>query len=375
MSVYKRPGQTEYSYDFRYRQKRFSGSTGCTTKREAEKFEESERKRVAANKIDMTKPLTFVDATVRYWEEVGKFVRNSVDAERYLDWLSEEIGDKTLLSTISEANIATLVAKRRGTNTVRGKPPANATVNRSVCEPMRALLLRAKKVWKVPVQDIDWSKHFLGEAQERIREASVNEETTLMSTIRGDYAPALRFALLTGCRRAEIVGLKWNSVNFFAREFIVLGKGDKRRTIPMTKAVFDLLWELKDNHKEAVFTYKAQRVRDGRNRDARYPITMEGFKTEWRRTKARAEKAGTPLEDFRFHDNRHTAATRLVRATGNLRLAQKMLGHTDIKTTTRYAHVTHDDLRAGMEAASPTTITTEDKTVEGKELNSNGKLG
>lgn len=369
MSVYKRPGQTEYSYDFRYRRQRFSGPTGCTTKREAEKFEESERKRVAATKIDLTKPLTMVNASVRYWDEVGKFLKNSADTERYFDWLTEEIGDKVLLSTITDANIASLVAKRRGTNTSRGKPPSNATVNRSVCEPMRALLIRAKKVWKAEVQDIDWQKHFLKEAQERVREASAKEEKKLMETVRGDYAPALRFALLTGCRRAEIVGLQWSAVNFFAKEFSVTGKGDKSRTIPMTKAVYDLLWSIKDNHPEAVFTYQAKRVAKDRVRKAHYPITMEGFKTEWRRTKDSAKVA-----DFRFHDTRHTAATRLVRATGNIKLAQRLLGHTDIKTTTRYAHVTHDDLRAGMEAASPTETTTETAADGDNGLNNKGKV-
>ncbi|HEY9057509.1 MAG TPA: tyrosine-type recombinase/integrase, partial [Aurantimonas sp.] len=57
-------------------------------------------------------------------------------------------------------------------------------------------------------------------------------------------------------------------------------------------------------------------------------------------------------------DTRHTAATRLVRASGNLKLAQRMLGHADLATTTKYAHVTQDDLRAAMEAAAPAATKT-----------------
>ncbi|WEX07509.1 hypothetical protein [Chelativorans sp. AA-79] len=40
-----------------------------------------------------------------------------------------------------------------------------------------------------------------------------------------------------------------------------------------------------------------------------------------------------------------------MRATGNLKLAQQLLGYTELATTSRYAHVTKDDLRAGMETA------------------------
>ncbi|MCB8835977.1 site-specific integrase [Aurantimonas sp. VKM B-3413] len=180
--------------------------------------------------------------------------------------------------------------------------------------------------------------------------------------MREDYQPALAFAILTGCRRAEIVGLTWARVDFFNRCFTVTGKGDKIRTIPMSSAVHELLWSLKDHHPEAVFTYRAVRARKptqcggARVRGQRYPITIEGFKTAWRR----GPKA-SGVADFRFHDTRHTAASRLVRARGNLKLAQKMLGHSDLATTTKYAHVTDDDLREAMEAAStaPTKTSTQ----------------
>lgn len=341
MSVFKRPGQEVYSFDFRYRRQRFSGSTGCTSKREAEKFEAGERARLKSLQFDASKPLSFKAACAQYWNEVGQHHANSDDTIRALDWLEAQIGGASLISTISDATIARAVAKRRGEGV------SAATVNRSVCEPLRAILRRARRTWKQTVQDIEWKDHFLKEPQERVREATPDEEAKFMASVRGDYAPALRFAILSGCRRAEIVGLEWKDVDFFNREFTVHGKGDRSRSIPMTESLHAMLWSLKDDHKTSVFTYVAKRPRPGARKGDRQPITMEGFKTEWRRTRARAG-----IEDFRFHDNRHTAATRLVRATGNLKMAQKLLGHSDIATTSRYAHVTKDDLRAGMEAAS-----------------------
>lgn len=356
MSVFKRPGQSEYSYDFHYRRQRFSGPTGCTSKREAEKVEEAERDRLKALQFDATKPLAFKAAAAQYWNEIGTFHRNHVDTLRALEWLQDHIGSATLLSTITDATIAKAVAKRRGEGV------SAATVNRSVTEPMRAIMRRARRTWKQSVHDIEWKDHFLKEPQERVREASADEEATFMGAIRGDYAPALRFALLSGCRRAEIVGLQWKDVNFFNREFRVTGKGDKSRTIPMTKAIYSLLWSIKDNHKAAVFTYVVKRPREGAVKGSREPITMEGFKTEWRRTKGRAG-----VEDYRFHDNRHTAATRLVRTTGNLKAAQQLLGHTELATTSRYSHVTKDDLRAAMEASDAAQIKPQAEAPEAEE--------
>lgn len=362
MSVYKKHGREVYSFDFRYRGARFSGSTGCKTKREAERFEEDERARIKASRVDRSKPMTFAVASSVYWDEVGRFHQNGADTERTLAWLQTQIGKATRVAAISNATIAAAVAKRRGEGV------SAATVNRTVTQPLRAILRRCAKTWKQEVQEIDWRQHFLAESQERVREASATEEAALLASIRQDYAPALRFALLTGCRRAEIVGLEWASVDFFNREFTVLGKRKKRRTIPMTKAVYDLLWALRQHHKTAVFTYLAV---DHRNPDSkeRRPITINGFKTEWRRTKGRTE-----VTNFRFHDSRHTAATRLVRATGNLKLVQTLLGHSEIATTSRYAHVTKEDLRAGLEAANATAIPTEDASSADFASENKGKL-
>lgn len=359
MSVYKRPGQSVYSYDFRYRGQRFSGSTGCASQREAKQFEARERKRVEGLRFDATKPLTFEAAAARYWNEVGQFHRNHADTLRALDWLLTYIGKGTMIAALTDSHVAALVARRRGQGV------GAASVNRSVCEPLRGILRRAKRTWKADVQDIEWKDHFLKEPQERIREASQTEEAALMAAIRGDYAPALRFALLSGCRRAEIVGLKWTAVDFFNREITVLGKGDKTRVIPMTVAMYDLLRAEHGNDPLAVFTYEPKRDADARRR----PITIEGFKTEWRRALKRAG-----VENFRFHDTRHTAATRLVRATGNLKHAQRLLGHSDLATTSRYAHVTKDDLRAGMEAAAPTQNATDTNERSDYASKINGKV-
>jgi integrase len=65
---------------------------------------------------------------------------------------------------------------------------------------------------------------------------------------------------------------------------------------------------------------------------------------EWGKLRKEAGVAG-----FRFHDFRHNLATKVLRETGNLKLVQRLLNHSDIATTTRYAHVLDDEVADALE--------------------------
>ena len=74
-------------------------------------------------------------------------------------------------------------------------------------------------------------------------------------------------------------------------------------------------------------------------RGQRYPLTYTGAKSVWQRMR---RKAG--VVDFRFHDFRHDFGSKLLRETGNLKIAQQALNHADIKSTLRYCHVLNSDI-------------------------------
>lgn len=256
-------------------------------------------------------------------------------------WLIEQMPKGQRLIDINNSLVANLVARRRG----EGVSPA--TVNRTVTEPLRRVLRYAGEAWDQPLPDVKWRRHFLAEPKERIRELKDGEEGKLLAAMPDDYRDVVRFALMSGCRLAECVNLKWSDVDWGSREISVLGKGEKRATIPLTAEMRELLFPLLKHDPKHVFTYARRRVRGLHKRGDRSPITYEGMKTAWRRA-----IASTDIEDFRFHDNRHTAATRLMRSGANLKSVQKLLRHEDIATTTKYAHITMDDLRDAMEKAS-----------------------
>jgi integrase len=58
------------------------------------------------------------------------------------------------------------------------------------------------------------------------------------------------------------------------------------------------------------------------------------------------------LRDFRFHNFRHDVGTKLLRATGSVKLVQKALNHADIKSTLRYAHVLDDEVAEALESVA-----------------------
>ncbi|MGX1164504.1 integrase [Bradyrhizobium sp. USDA 372] len=376
MSVYKPAKSPYYAFDFQIRGVRFTGSTGCTSKRDAENFEKRRRDEarieVKALIARETAPLTFATAAAKYYIQVGQHLRGdgASNCKWSIEWLEREIGSNTLLSAIDDDLVARLVGIRRG----EGVKPA--TVNRSMIEPLRKILNRARDTWSQKIARIDWKRHLLKEPKERVREMTQAEEMALFHRLRPDYHPVVRFAMLSGCRLCEIVpgkefpGIRWKDVDWAERQITVLGKGRVIGTIPISSGIRELLFPLQGQHDEFVFTYIAQKRSSDRVRGNRYPTTREGLKTEWRRAKLDAK-----LLDYRFHDNRHTAATGILRATGNLKAVQKLLRHADIATTAKYAHAMIDDVRDAMEAAESRNNSRNSNTGTANPLEENTKTG
>lgn len=294
----------------------------------------------------------------RYWLEHGQFLGTADDIARYGRQLSAGLGRDRQVAALTAEEIARYAARRRATL-------ANRSVNVELVH-LRAVLNRARDMWAVPVPPLPWAKLFLEESGEREHILSEEEETRFFAALRPDFHPMVRFTLLTGMRLANVVGLRWRQIDRDAGVIRLQVKSKKPggdlHYLPISRAVGAILDGERGRDFEHVFTYVCQRSRHEprhgirMDRGARYPFTHDGWRAEWKRALAAAG-----IEDFRFHDLRHTAATRTLRATPNLQLVQKLLGHRDISTTLRYTKADLGDVRAAMDraagaAASPTRV-------------------
>jgi len=246
VSLHKRPDSETYSFDFKLSGYRFSGNTQARNKKDASAVERQLKAKAKAD-LDEAKqtgngPLLLRHAAGRYWQEVGQRHRDRAGTWNALDLLMKHFGAEKRLDEITDADVAGLVAWRRGhTVTVRRKKndekshpvmaPARkiapATVNRSVVEPLRKLFIRARMVWRYqfPREPL-WRTHRLKEPVERVRELHANEAAALSSALRPDFEPWFKFASAAGLRLAETL-ITRDCVNWEARTIVTTGKGGR----------------------------------------------------------------------------------------------------------------------------------------------------
>ena len=321
MSVWKPKGSPYYHFDFQMRGSRFFGSTKCSDRRQAEAVERSEREKAkAVSKSDRDLPHTYGEAAARFWNEVGQHNATADDTRRNLVWLGEAIGEHTPLLNITGDLVAKIVAKRRGEKSKNGgKLVTNATVNRTVTEPLRRLLSRAAD-WGVRFDHrIEWKRFTLPEPQERVRELASVEADRIDLAMRDDYEPFFAFARATGLRLRECF-LTWSEVDWESRQIIKTGKGGAAYHHPANPYCARHPMATDGHHPTQVFTFVARRTIGEWVKGRRYPITYGGLKSQWRCLRKRAGVVG-----FRFHDFRHDFGSKLLRETQNLKLVQRAM--------------------------------------------------
>ena len=142
-------------------------------------------------------------------------------------------------------------------------------------------------------------------------------------------AAALRLLMLTGCRCNEILTLRWEDVHLEAKELRLRDAKAGPRAVPLSPPAVKVLAELPRVPGNPW-------VIAGRKPGVRLP----NFNAYWYRARARAG-----LDDVRLHDLRHSFASRALALGESLPMIGKLLGHSQIQTTARYAHLARDSVR------------------------------
>lgn len=160
-------------------------------------------------------------------------------------------------------------------------------------------------------------------------------------------AAAIRLFILTGARRGEILRLKWSEVDL-QRGLLFLGDSKTgKKTIILNAPAIEVL---KNLPRTGIYVIPGEpRVRvDGTLEDR----PRSDLKRPWHHIRKRAEldaSAEDPKLRVRIHDLRHTHASVGVEANLSLQIIGKLLGHTQAKTTERYAHLADDPTKRASE--------------------------
>jgi len=148
--------------------------------------------------------------------------------------------------------------------------------------------------------------------------------------------PITLIALNTGMRRGELFKLSWPDINLTGRLFTVQGdvsKSGQTRHIPMNDEAFS-----------TITTWRNQTTND----DLVFPSPVTGQKLDNINSSWKKLIADSGIAKFRFHDLRHHFASHLVMRGVDLNTVRELLGHRDIKTTLRYAHLAPEHKAAAV---------------------------
>jgi integrase len=168
---------------------------------------------------------------------------------------------------------------------------------------------------------------------------NTRESVDFLDAIRSQdphFYPVFHFALRTGMRQGELIALRWQDVHLDGNPPVivvqrsmthgVLGstKSNRARRVPIPADLLGVLQSMSGEPSDLVFTKP-----DGAQ------LTGNVLKNPMRRA-----KLAIGLPDLRFHDLRHSYASQLTAKGVPLQFVQRVLGHSDIKTTAKYSHHT-----------------------------------
>lgn len=272
---------------------------------------------------------TFTELMDRYEKEHVLRKLSHRGVKGYMNNLRAFFGDRTLADITPR-----LIVAYKNKRYEDGKAPA--TINRELANLKKAFNL-ALREWEWchqnPVTRVSMEK----ENNKRDRWLSEDEESRLLSACAPWLHDLVTFALHTGMRMGEILELTWRGVDFPRRTVTVMrSKNGERRTIPVNETVLRVLKEkakVRSLVSDLVFCSKA----------------FTSMESGHLRRSFRLALSKAKIEQFHFHDLRHTFATRLVQAGIDLYKVQQLLGHKSPIMTQRYAHHYPESLRDGVE--------------------------
>ena len=320
MSIYKR--KDKYYCRFQIKGERHHYlCAGAVNLKEAELMENAFKYKIQQQLngvIPKDKAKVKLKVLYNLFEQYSKYNKKSYDKDiSFIKILKTYFNENLYADELKLSDFENLKVKLR-----EERSSSNATVNKylNCLSKMYNIAIEEKLLVENPLSRIKRFK----EPNYKIRYLTADEEIRLYKAI-DDYAPYIKplvvCALQTGMRKGEIFNLKWTNIDFdYGFIELLETKSGKSRKIPISQKLMEV-FKQQDRESEYVF--------ENPETGAPYVDLKNSFHTV-------LKKAG--IENFRFHDLRHTVATRLAEKGIDLVVVKEILGHSKIETTMRYAH-------------------------------------
>jgi len=282
-----------------------------------------------------TNLITFADAAERYAQAKAR-KRSIREDKKTLKRLLAHFGretklDKLTANVISQYRDQRLLAGSQNRKSEDGRPlPLSAAAVTRELALLRHLLRLAHEEWGAlaAVPRIRLEK----EPQGRLRWLTAEEATRLLARCRETKNPALadlvEFCLFTGLRQAEALGLIWDRVDRSRGVVLLeLTKSGRRREVPLNNEADAVLVRRSPQATGLVFGTSS----------------WYSYRSSWEHSVAAAK-----IDNFRFHDLRHTFASWAVQRGASLQEVKDLLGHSTLAMVMRYAHLSPEHLRKAV---------------------------
>jgi integrase len=258
------------------------------------------------------------DAAVRWLREQAHKASLEDDKEK-LRWLDRYLANRELES-INRAMIDAITESKRADGC------SNGTVNRTLAL-IRAILRKCARDWEWV--DRAPAVRLLKEPTRRIRFLTRHQARTLLRELPPHLRDMATFTLATGLRAANVTGLTWEQVDV-SRKLAWIhpdqAKARKAIAVPLNDTALQVVREQRGKHPTRVFTYNGQPIKQ--------VSTAAWYKA--------LKRAG--IEDFRWHDLRHTWASWHVQGGTPLFALQELAGWETERMVRRYAHLAAEHL-------------------------------
>lgn len=280
-------------------------------------------------KTSEAKRRTVAEAIKRYKKEIlPRKPKSFKHQSRQLKWWAEKLGPYSLADTTT-AVISEYRTKLLSEEVFPGKTRSPSTANRYMAALSHVMSI-AHKEWEWIAENPCSKLSKMPEPRGRVRFLNDEERTALLNACKLSKSPHLYpiviLALSTGARLGEILSLTWDQVDLTkGRITLHETKNNERRLIPLTGHALRVIREWS----------KVRRIDSAllfpNTRNPKEPIDI---RSPWYTALKRSE-----IENFRFHDLRHSAASYLAMNGASLAEIAEVLGHKTLAMVKRYAHL------------------------------------